>query len=149
MSCLLGLCFLFYCAAGETRARQLPQRVHSPQRRQSAMASATDIEEAFNLFDRGGSGKVSFDDFGTVIRALGQNPTQEELVRTARCATGAAIAKHAHFSVPMSQRWFGTESGPYPRYHALEASAWSTMHTHLADAPTASDHDDLEQRVLV
>ena len=37
------------------------------------------MKEAFGLFDKGGSGKVSADDFGTVIRALGFNPTEDEL----------------------------------------------------------------------
>lgn len=35
--------------------------------------------EAFNLFDRDGSGTISTSEFGTVIRGIGFNPTDEEI----------------------------------------------------------------------
>merc|ERR1711865_1152343 len=44
-----------------------------------------DVKEAFDLFDRSGSGSVSFEDFGTVVRAVGHNPTEAEL---AGCGSG-------------------------------------------------------------
>jgi Ca2+-binding EF-hand superfamily protein len=36
-------------------------------------------KEAFDLFDRGGEGKISTQELGTVMRALGESPTQAEV----------------------------------------------------------------------
>merc|ERR1712166_30450 len=49
------------------------------------MGTEADVKEAFDLFDRSGSGSVSFEDFGTVVRAVGHNPTEAEL---AGCGSG-------------------------------------------------------------
>ena len=38
-----------------------------------------EIYEAFNIFDKDGDGKVSSRELGTVMRSLGQNPTEREL----------------------------------------------------------------------
>lgn len=37
------------------------------------------IKEAFSLFDKDGDGYIGTGDLGTVMRSLGQNPTQAEL----------------------------------------------------------------------
>lgn len=38
-----------------------------------------EFKEAFSLFDRDGDGTITTKELGTVLRALGQNPTEEEL----------------------------------------------------------------------
>ena len=43
-----------------------------------------EIKECFTLYDRDGDGKITCQELGTVIRSLGQNPTEaevEEIVR--------------------------------------------------------------------
>ncbi|NXG04775.1 CALMS protein, partial [Sakesphorus luctuosus] len=39
----------------------------------------TEFKEAFSLFDRGGTGTIGTRELGTVLRALGHNPTEAEL----------------------------------------------------------------------
>ena len=38
-----------------------------------------EFKEAFGLFDKDGDGTITSDELGTVMRSLGQNPTDEEL----------------------------------------------------------------------
>ena len=38
-----------------------------------------EIHEAFSIFDKDGDGRVSSLELGTVMRSLGQNPTEKEL----------------------------------------------------------------------
>ena len=38
-----------------------------------------EIREAFHAFDKNGDGTITTEDFGTVFRSLGQNPTEAEL----------------------------------------------------------------------
>lgn len=39
----------------------------------------TELKEAFNLFDKDGDGTISTTELGTVMRSMGQNPTQADL----------------------------------------------------------------------
>ena len=40
-----------------------------------------ELKEAFLLFDRTGDGKISFSQCGDVMRALGQNPVNAEVLK--------------------------------------------------------------------
>ena len=39
----------------------------------------SEVKEAFSLFDKNGTGRIPTREVGTVIRSLGQNPTEQEL----------------------------------------------------------------------
>ena len=41
--------------------------------------SLTELREAFSLFDKDGDGSISTKELGTVMRSLGQTPSDEEL----------------------------------------------------------------------
>jgi len=38
-----------------------------------------EFKEAFSLFDRDGDGNITVTELGTVMKSLGQNPTENEL----------------------------------------------------------------------
>ena len=42
-------------------------------------AQSTNFKEAFSLFDKRGNGRVQLDSLGDLLRACGQNPTQQEI----------------------------------------------------------------------
>lgn len=42
-------------------------------------ANVSELKGAFDLFDRDGDGTISSKELGTVMRSLGQNPTESEL----------------------------------------------------------------------
>jgi len=47
--------------------------------RKLSLGDTGQIREAFKLFDLDGNGTVSTAELGTVMRSLGQNPTDQEL----------------------------------------------------------------------
>jgi Ca2+-binding EF-hand superfamily protein len=46
----------------------------------------TETKEAFALFDKKGTGTISRESLGDLLRALGQNPTQAEVAELAASA---------------------------------------------------------------
>jgi len=50
-----------------------------------------DMKEAFRLFDKTGRDQISTGDLGTVMRSLGQNPTEAELAELMREISGETV----------------------------------------------------------
>jgi len=55
------------------------------------MANDEKWREAFELFDRDGDGRITTGELGTVMRALGENPTQAEVAEIVRGVGGQSV----------------------------------------------------------
>ena len=51
----------------------------------------SEFKEAFSLFDKNGDGNITSQELGTVMRSLGQNPTEAELSDTIKSLESETI----------------------------------------------------------
>ena len=66
---ILYYCEYIYLFLGMNTYDEIPKFVHF----------VAEFKEAFSLFDKNGDGNISASELGTVMRSLGQNPTEPEL----------------------------------------------------------------------
>jgi Ca2+-binding EF-hand superfamily protein len=66
---------------------------------QHQQQASTNYKEAFSLFDKRGTGRVSIDSLGDLLRACGQNPTLAEIADLEKTAGGDCM----RLSFPRSQ----------------------------------------------
>jgi len=55
------------------------------------MSTEEKWKEAFDLFDRDGDGRITTGELGTVMRALGENPTQAEVAEIIKEVGGGSV----------------------------------------------------------
>mmetsp|Transcript_4758 Transcript_4758/g.16730 ORF Transcript_4758/g.16730 Transcript_4758/m.16730 type:complete len:149 (+) Transcript_4758:68-514(+) len=65
-------------------------------------AQIAEFKEAFALFDRDGDGKIASSEIGTVMRSLGQMPTQEEVAAIVK-GVGSSSVDFPEFLTVMSK----------------------------------------------
>lgn len=72
----------------------------------------SEFKEAFGLFDKDGDGSITTKELGTVIRSLGQNPTEEELQDMINevDADGSGTIECQEFLELMAKKIKGTDS---------------------------------------
>eukprot|EP01114_Cavostelium_apophysatum_P005133 TRINITY_DN15804_c0_g1_i1.p1 TRINITY_DN15804_c0_g1~~TRINITY_DN15804_c0_g1_i1.p1 ORF type:complete len:151 (-),score=46.87 TRINITY_DN15804_c0_g1_i1:95-547(-) len=70
-----------------------------------------EIKEAFQLFDKDADGKITIDELGTVMRALGQNPTQSQVKELAKEVVGGASLVDFNNFLSILQRRVNSNEG--------------------------------------
>lgn len=83
----------------------------------SQAQASTNYKEAFQLFDKRGSGRVSLDSLGDLLRACGQNPTLSEIKDLEKTAGGDCELKPARRG-PLAHLILH-DCGPRPRRKKL------------------------------
>lgn len=71
----------------------------------------TEFKEAFSLFDKDGDGTITTKELGTVMRSLGQNPTEAELQDMINEVDADGQYTHTHTHAQMPCRPFGHGNG--------------------------------------
>jgi Ca2+-binding EF-hand superfamily protein len=69
--------------------------------------ASTNYKEAFSLFDRRGTGRVSGDLLGDLLRACGQNPTLAEISDLEKSVGGDCTYLHPGVSSRELNCWVG------------------------------------------
>ncbi|XP_029470682.1 calmodulin-like isoform X2 [Rhinatrema bivittatum] len=84
----------------------------SPNQDQLSEEKIAEIKEAFSLFDKKGDGTVNIKEVGTVMRSLGQNPTEAELqdLINAADARGKCTISLLEFLTMMARKMKDTDS---------------------------------------
>jgi len=74
---------------------------------QQHQQASTNYKEAFSLFDKRGTGRVSLDSLGDLLRACGQNPTLAEIADLEKTAAGDCT----YIPFPETGACFGRDVG--------------------------------------
>ena len=92
------------------------------------------MQEAFNLFDRDGDQTISVDELGIVLRSLGQNPTDDEILDMIREVddNGDGTCGYDEFLLLMSKRMNETENDE-EMYEAFKKFSAGKEHITLED----------------
>ena len=85
------------------------EAVEHPELTQEQIA---EFQEAFSLFDKDKTGTIPTKELGTVLRSLGQNPTEEELQETINeiDADGSGDVDFSEFLTMMARKMKDTDS---------------------------------------
>lgn len=85
----------------------------------SQSQASTNYKEAFSLFDKRGTGRVSLDSLGDLLRACGQNPTLAE-IRDLEKQAGGDCKSYLPYTAPPLQftNHYAAQStsNPSPRF---------------------------------
>uniref|UniRef100_A0A8C9H6U7 EF-hand calcium-binding domain-containing protein 11 n=1 Tax=Piliocolobus tephrosceles TaxID=591936 RepID=A0A8C9H6U7_9PRIM len=85
-----------------------------------------EFKEAFSLFDKDGDGTITTKELGTVMRSLGQNPTEAELQDMinevdADAVDDRPLTADFHFPTPKRNTYFGNGTIDFPEFLTMMA----------------------------